>query len=402
MRKTLILLLVAALPLVLHLHFIEFPFEVLRKFPVTPLQPDIFAWWKNALLYSVSGLLCVWGWRKPMPLFRQCILAYLGGTVYSSVSSDYPEIVWFGMPNYLEGTVAIASYCVLFLSSADVAMDPKKLEKPSIFCTLAMFGACALQYINPEWFKWASHFIVFGNRPDYQMGMETWPLFGTLMNSNLLGTFAALMYAFFLARGKWVMTAIAVVMAVGSQSRGAWFAMVIATIYLGFKYRTWRLAIPAAFFVIGVTIVYLHPTHGGMKWSVASSGRTYVWKHSFETMSPHHLLFGNGPGAYAMEFNQDDAKGKIEQGWTPQTIVDRPHNFYLQVLHASGLLSLVALLVLFAGFFVESKEVALNAAVLSYLVNVFFTDSCTAVAPLFWIFLGTGVGRLKSLNKEKS
>lgn len=103
-----------------------------------------------------------------------------------------------------------------------------------------------------------------------------------------------------------------------------------------------------------------------------------------------------------MEFPQDDAEGKRAQGWTPQTIVDRPHNFYLQVIHASGVISLLALLVLVAGFLLESKEIAINTAVLSYLVNVAFTDSSSSVAPLFWIFLGTGVGRLKSLNKEKS
>jgi O-antigen ligase len=197
------------------------------------------------------------------------------------------------------------------------------------------------------------------------------------------------------------MTAIAVLLAVGSQSRGAWFAMLLATIYLGFKYRTWRLLIPAAFFVISVGVVYLHPTHGGMKWSVASSGRVYVWRKTMEIIAPSTVFYGYGPGAFTMEFPNDDAKGKIAQGWTPETVVDRPHNFYLQVLHASGGLSLIALLVLFAGFLLESKEVAINAAVLSYLVNVFFTDSCTSVAPLFWILLGTGVGRLKSLNKEK-
>lgn len=401
MRKSLLLFLVAVLPLVLHLHFVEFPMEVLAKFHTAPLQPDIFNWWKNGLLYAVAALLTAWGWRKPMPLFKQCIAVYLGLVVVSSVASRYPEVAWFGMPNYLEGAVAIAAYCVLFLSSADVAMEVQDLHRPFAICTWVMFGACALQYFNPEWFRLATHFLVFGRHPEFQMSMETWPLFGTLMNQNLLGTFAALVYAFFLARGKWVMTLVAVLLAVGSQSRGAWFAMLLATIYLGFKYRTWRLAIPLVFFGLGIAMVYLHPTHGGFKWSLQSSGRVYVWKKTLGILEPSSFFYGYGPGAFTMEFPNDDVAGKKAQGWTPETIVDRPHNFYLQVLHASGGLSLIALLLLFAGFLLESKEVALNAAVLSYLVNVFFTDSCTSVAPLFWILLGTGVGRLKSLNKEK-
>lgn len=401
MRKTLLLFVVAAIPLIVHLHLVEFPPEVLAKFRTSPVQPDIFAWWKNWFLYLVAGILLVRGWKKHAK-FGICVSTYLIMVLISSVLSWYPEIVWFGMPNYLEGTLAIAAYCVLFFSAADVAMEVQSLYKPLTFSTLVIFVASALQYLSPTIFQTITHPFVFGFYDESVMSMQSWPLFGTLMNANLLGTFSALAYAFFLARGKWAMTLVTVLLAVGSQSRGAWFAMAIATAYLCVKYRTWRLSIPVVFFVFGVTLVYLHPTHGGMKWSMQSSGRVYVWQNTFAILSPGHLLYGNGPGAFAMEFPQDDAAGKRAQGWTPETIVDRPHNFYLQVLHASGLISLLALLVLFAGFLLESKEIAINAAVLSYLVNVLFTDSSSSVAPLFWIFLGTGVGRLKSLNKEKS
>lgn len=401
MRKSLLLTLLAALPLVLHFHMIDFPPEVLARFPgISPQQPDVFNWWKNAVLYAGALILLCYGW-KPAKLNRM-FYVFAGCVVVSAVLSPFPEIAWFGMPNYLEGAVALLAYCVLALSASDVAMDPEALVNPLAWSTVAMFVACFAQYWNPEWFLKGTHFLIFGNQPQYQMSMETWPLFGTLMNQNLLGTFCAIVYPIFLARRRWFPCLLAVLMAVGSQSRGAWFAMVIATLYLVCKYRTWRLAVPLGFFVLGVALVYLHPTHGGMKWSLASSGRVYVWKKTAEILHPHHLLYGDGPGAFALEFDQTDAKGKLAQGWQPATVVDRPHNFYLQTLHATGLLSLLGLLIFFAGFLLESKEVAINAAVLSYLVNVLFTDSCTSVAPLFWIILGTGVGRLKILKKEKS
>lgn len=395
MRRLILLLTVAFIPLIIHLHFVEFPLEVMYRFRTSQFQSDIFNWCKNFGLYGASMVLLFWGWRKPKTFFNKCIALYLSLVVISSIMSRYPEVVWFGMPNYLEGTLAIASYCILFLTAADLRLEISAFQTPLAFCTWLMFIAAALQYFNPQWFQIATHFLVFGTNKEYQMAMETWPLFGTLMNQNILGTFAAIVYPMFLARRRWLLTLVAVLLAVGSQSRGAWFAMVIATLYLGLKYRTWKLAIPLSFFAVGIAVVYLHPTRGGFKWTLQSSGRIYVWQKTATILDPSALLYGYGPGAFAMDFPQDDAVGKRAQGWTPETIVDRPHNFYLQVLHASGGISLIALLLLFAGFLLESKEVAINAAVLSYLVNVFFTDSCTSVAPIFWILLGTGVGRLK-------
>lgn len=400
MRKCLLLFLVCFLPLVMHLHFVEFPSEVTAHFNTAVFQPDIFNWWKNAVLYSVALVLLYLGWRRGS-FFSRLVSDYFWLTLVSGVLSRYPAVAIYGMPNYLEGALAIGSYCILFLAAETEGMDSSRFDRPLTFCTSVMFLLCALQYWSPGWFQLATHWFVFGIHPEYRMSIETWPLFGSLMNQNILGTFAALVYAFFLARGKTVMTLISVLLAVGSQSRGAWFAMLIATLYLVCKYRKWRLALPLAFFAIGIGLVYARPLQGGFKWTVTSSGRTYVWKNTLSLLSPSTFFLGSGPGAFTMEFPQNDAAGKRAQGWTPETIVDRPHNFYLQVLHASGGLALIALLAVFAGFLLLSKEVAINAAVISYLVNVFFTDSCTSVAPLFWILLGTGVGRLKTLHREK-
>lgn len=399
-RRMLLLFLLAFMPLIMRYHLVQFPPEVLKFFPVLPVQGDLFNWWRSATLCSVCGFLLLWKWRD-LPFYKTCIFIYFAMVVASSILSNYPEVVLWGMPNYLEGTLAIGCYCVLFLTSATVVPTDKQLEWPIVFATLVTFIACALQYFSPQAFIDSTHWLIFGNHPEMQMSMETWPLFGLQMNQNMLGTFAAICYAFFLGRGRWFMVFLCVVTAVGCQSRGSWVAMVIATVYLAFKYRTWKMIVPITFFAIGIAIVYLHPTKGGFKWTMVSSGRIYVWQKTFSVLSPSVGLLGYGPGAFAMDFPQNDAKGKIANGWKPETVVDRPHNFYLQVLHASGGISLIALLALFGKFLLESKEIALNAAVLSYLVNVFFTDSCTSVAPIFWILLGTGVGRLKILNREK-
>jgi O-antigen ligase len=395
--NAILLFLIVAMPLVMKLAFLEFPAELLKHFPgVSPIQPDVFNWWKNSVLYcAAAGLLLA---TKPKEsFFTRAMCVYVVAVAVSTALSAYGWVSVWGMPNYLEGAAAIFCYAILFRTAISARIESFPIEVALTLVTWVIFLACQIQYMSASTFCAIMKPVVFGAGSSYELSMQTWPLFGTVMNSNVLGTFAALVYAFFLARGNTFMTMVSVLIAVGSQSRGAWLAMCVATVYLAIKYRKWRVSLPAIFFVVGVALVYLHPTHGGMKWSMASSsGRVYVWKNTLRILEPHHMFYGDGPGVFAVKFPQGDAAGKRAQGWTPELVVDRPHNFYLQVLHASGLISLVALLALFGAYFIKSKEVALNAAVLSYLVNVCFTDSCTSVAPLFLIILGTGVGRLKN------
>lgn len=393
MRKSILILVIAVLPLIIWMKEIRVPAEVLAKFLFRNVEYDLFNWWKSAVLFSVSLVLLPWLFsedQKNLGFFRFAIYVYFALVVASCVLTNYPEVVLYGLPNYLEGALAIGCYCVLFLTAAAVVIELRSLEIAFSILAVVMFIFSAIQFFNGDLFLKFIHWAILRRDPR-SLGMETWPLFGLMYNSNFLGTLAALIFPFFLVRKNWVMTFISVLLAVGSQSRGAWLAMILTTTYVLYQTRKAWALVPILFFAIGFGITHFNRNGSPIKFSASSSGRIYMWEVTLGMISPFDI-FGYGPATYALEFPQDDAKGKMANGWSPSISVDRPHNFYLQVLHGSGILSLIAILSLFTAFFIQSKELCLKAAVLSYLIDVFFTDSCTSVAPLFWIALGTGVG----------
>lgn len=139
------------------------------------------------------------------------------------------------------------------------------------------------------------------------------------------------------------------------------------------------------------------------------SGRGYIWSRSIPLLRDTWFL-GHGPDTYAMYFPQQDAVGKLMYLGSTHKIVDKPHNIYLQQAINTGIISLLALLVLWGGYLLQSliiywqsdfkdwkarAGVAIMAAVAAYLVTGFFNDSVISVAPVFWILLGTGI----SLNR---
>lgn len=135
------------------------------------------------------------------------------------------------------------------------------------------------------------------------------------------------------------------------------------------------------------------------------SARGYIWSRTFPLLK-NSLIWGCGPDSFAIEFPQDDYIGKI-RGFYDGTnmVVDKPHNMYLQVATNTGVLSLLAFLVL-AGFYVVqslSTYIHINKknhtalfgagiflAICGYLVASFFNDSVVGVAPVFWVLLGIG------------
>jgi O-antigen ligase len=96
-------------------------------------------------------------------------------------------------------------------------------------------------------------------------------------------------------------------------------------------------------------------------------------------------------------------------------IVDKPHNLYLQTAVNTGVLSLISLLFFWGIYLVNSMKIYLKGnlnsyteymgaaiflSITAYLVAGMFNDSIVAVAPLFWILLGMGIG-INRMVKDK-
>ena len=145
------------------------------------------------------------------------------------------------------------------------------------------------------------------------------------------------------------------------------------------------------------------------------SARGYIWSRTLPMLKDTWLI-GYGPDTFPMVFPQQDILAKWWAYDTPNMIVDKPHNLYLQFAICNGGLALVAFLVLVGAYIVnsfklyafrgyyENKEIigiATFLAVMGYLGAGFFNDSVVSVAPIFWTLLGVGMAVNYMINKER-
>ncbi len=141
--------------------------------------------------------------------------------------------------------------------------------------------------------------------------------------------------------------------------------------------------------------------------------RGSIWSKTIP-MLKHRLLLGSGADTYTVTYPQNDYVDKTYKGTLTQIDV-KPHCFYLQVATQSGILALLALLVLYGwylatGFrlyrkadFTDGLELTgagLMLATFTYLVISIVNDSTVAVAPIFWVMLGMGVAVNQMIKKK--
>jgi O-antigen ligase len=144
-----------------------------------------------------------------------------------------------------------------------------------------------------------------------------------------------------------------------------------------------------------------------------ASKRGYIWSRTLPLIKEKPLI-GYGPDTYAIFFPQEDVIGKFKYYNNAGIIVDKPHNIYLQIGFNTGLISLAAVIILFAVYFMSNFKLYLSskinnyyqelgiaflAAFIAYAVAGFFNDSVVSVAPVFWIILGVGISL--EIKKQK-
>lgn len=143
------------------------------------------------------------------------------------------------------------------------------------------------------------------------------------------------------------------------------------------------------------------------------SSRLYIWSRTIPLLKKTFFI-GHGADSFAMYFPQQDVVGKLKYFNDPAILVDKPHNLYLQIAINTGVLSLLALLVLWLSYLAQSINLYFKAsfncweqktglavmlAIAAYLMAGFFNDSVVSVAPIFWILLGIGIRiNLKQLD----
>lgn len=141
--------------------------------------------------------------------------------------------------------------------------------------------------------------------------------------------------------------------------------------------------------------------HGRETWG---SNRGYIWSRSIPMIKDTFLL-GHGPDTFEMYFPQNDYVAKMKFMESMYTVVDKPHNLYLQLAINTGVLSLLSFLIFIGWYFIHSLKlyfkgvfneyfvagVACLSAVSSFLVSSIANDSTISVSLTFWIVLGVGI-----------
>lgn len=135
------------------------------------------------------------------------------------------------------------------------------------------------------------------------------------------------------------------------------------------------------------------------------SARGFIWSRTLPLLL-ETMVLGYGPDTFALVFPQQDFAGKFLVYGTTDMVVDKAHNLFLQSAVNTGVLSALALLILFGSYLVTATRVYLKhppgdgaevvgvaclAGVAGYLVAAIFNDSVVSVAPVFWATLGLGL-----------
>ena len=138
-----------------------------------------------------------------------------------------------------------------------------------------------------------------------------------------------------------------------------------------------------------------------------ATGRGYIWRKALPLIK-ETIIVGFGADASVFHIPQNDFTGKLLYQGNANLILDKPHNMYLQTILNTGLLSLIALLLIFFFYFKDvirfskkttSLSLLISIGILGYLLCGIFYDSNITVAPLFWALLGMGIAtNQKSLN----
>lgn len=403
---------------------------------VLPWGGDAYSYPKVLVLYALAGVIAAdwlglravsrrpqWTVTRPELAIWTFVLALL----VSSGTSVNPRLTFFGAPGRYEGLVAVLAYVTLFFAGAHFFGSMSGFRTLAVWtgvgATVAIAYGVAQVYLPPlfpgeaairEWYA--------------TLGFPRIP--STLGNPIAFGGYLALVLPLLLAlaadgrgagRFGWLLMAcLAVVDAALTLTRGAWLAILIGLGIVGLAagrgawHRHWVLpagvgAAAAVAIILLVTVVGSPAQIGSHVAASVETGsgslaqRLYIWDRTLGLIRARPLR-GWGLETLREVFPYDRASLVNVFGLRP-IIVDKAHNDLLQMAVSIGIPGALAYaavwgLIVWSAVRVwrhapgSARPLAVGwlAAIIAYLVQVQFSFSAVALAPLAWVLAGSAAG----------
>ena len=352
--------------------------------------------------------------------------AFLLAVLLSSATSVNPRLSFFGAPGRYEGLFAYCAYVALFLVGAHSFGSHQGFRTltQAAGITAVLTSAYGLvQVFIPPLFAGEVFIREWYSVP----GIARIP--STLSSPVVFGGYLASMIPLLLAssvarrdaaRLPWLAAACLALIALAlTLARAAWVAALIGLVVFGIAAgpSPWRrrvILIAAA--VVVVASVGLLVSRAGppaaIWWHVIASGdigsgsvaqRVYIWSRTLGLIASRPWL-GWGLETLGTVFPYDRAS--LVQVFGPRpTIVDKAHNDLLQIAVSIGIPGALAYAAIWGAVVWsavrgwrragdESRVLAAGwlAAIIAYLIQVQFSFSVVALAPVVWLLSGAACG----------
>ena len=141
-----------------------------------------------------------------------------------------------------------------------------------------------------------------------------------------------------------------------------------------------------------------------------TNGRLEIWKRAFEIIKQYpltgigydnfYLAYHEG-NYYKIDFIKDE-NGNQKPIKRYFHIVDNPHNVYLHVLTATGILGFIPYMILLLITFIiciKKKNIVLTSAFVAYSIQAFVNINVIQIVPIYFIIIGLILSQTKELTK---
>lgn len=141
-----------------------------------------------------------------------------------------------------------------------------------------------------------------------------------------------------------------------------------------------------------------------------TNGRLEIWRKAFEIIKQYpltgigydnfYLAYHEGK-YYKIDFIKDE-NGNQKAIKRYYHIVDNPHNVYLHVLTATGILGFIPYMILLLITFmicIKKKNIVLTSAFVAYSIQAFVNINVIQIVPIYFIIIGLILSQTKELTK---